>query len=86
MEENVMSYFVIVLCNNEIHYMESFKLEQEAQTQAILLANEWHNKDGIERFLNNKIETINDMKKYYTSEIYYNCEDNAHVVIEEHIL
>ena len=78
-----MSYIVLVLCHNEIHYIKPFKSLVEAEDEAIALANEWYNKDGIKEYLPNQIETIDDMRQYYQSESYFNSEDYAHVVIEK---
>lgn len=78
-----MSYIVIVLCHNEVHYIKLFESKLEAEEQAILLANEWYNKDGIKEFLPNQIETMDDMKSYYQSKSYFNSEDYVYVAIEE---
>jgi len=78
-----MSYIVLVLCHNEIHYIKPFKSLEEAEDEAIILANEWYNKDGVNEFLPHQIETINDMRQYYKSESYFNSEDYAHVEISE---
>lgn len=78
-----MSHIVIVLCHNEIHYIKPFESLAEAEERAILLSNEWYNKDGIKEFLPHQIETISDMRSYYQSESYFNSDDYAHVVLKE---
>ena len=78
-----MNYIVLVLCHNEINYIKPFKSLVEAEDKAIVLANEWYNKDGINEFLPNQIETIDDMRQYYQSESYFNSGDYAHVEISE---
>ena len=78
-----MSFIVLVLCHNEVHYIKPFKSLIEAENEAIVLANEWYNKDGVNEFLANQIETIDDMRQYYQSKSYFNSEDYAHVGIEE---
>jgi len=78
-----MSYLVIVLCHNEIHYVKPFKSLSEAEDTAIDLANEWYNKDAILEFTSHKIETIAEMKSYYQSESYFHSGDYTHLVIEE---
>ena len=78
-----MSYIVLVLCHNEIHYIKLFESKLEAETQAILFANEWYQQDGVKVFAPNGIKSIQQMKEYYQSESYFNSEDYAHMVIEE---
>ncbi|MGK0469105.1 hypothetical protein [Clostridium sp.] len=78
-----MSYLVLVLCHNEVQYIKPFKSKQEAQEEAILLSNEWYNKDGILEWTPHQIETIQEMRSYYKSESYFNSGDYAHVLIEE---
>jgi len=38
-----MSYIVLILCHNEIQYIQPFKSLKEAEEQAIVLANKWYN-------------------------------------------
>jgi len=78
-----MSYIVIVLCHNEIHYIKPFESIIEAEATAIVLANEWYHQDGLDNFSLGKIKTIEAMNRYYHSEEYFNSGDFAHVVIEE---
>lgn len=78
-----MSYILIVLCHNEIHYIKPFESLLEAEATAIVLANEWYHQDGLNNFFNGKIKTIEDMKRYYQSEAYFNSGDFTHVVIEK---
>jgi len=78
-----MSFIVLVLCHNEVHCIKPFKSLVEAECEAIVLANEWYNKDGVNEFLPNQIETIDNMRQYYQSESYFNSEDYAHVLIED---
>ena len=78
-----MNFIVLVLCHNEVHYIKPFKSLVEAEGEAIVLANEWYNKDGVNEFLPHQIETIDDMRQYYQSESYFDSEDYAHVEIEE---
>ena len=78
-----MSYIVQVLCHNEIYYIKSFEFLVEAEATAIVLANEWHNQDGLDNFSKGKIKTIEAMNRYYHSEAYFNSGDFTHVVIEE---
>ena len=78
-----MSYILIVLCHNEIHYIKAFESLIEAEATAIVLANEWHNQDGLDNFSDGKIKTIEAMNRYYHSEDYFNSGDFTHIVIEE---
>ena len=43
-----MSFIVLVLCHNEVHYIKPFESLVAAEDEAILLANEWYSKDGLE--------------------------------------
>ena len=81
MKADEMNYLLLVLCHNEIHYIKLFESKLEAQTQAILLANEWYSKDGVKKFTLNGIKSIEQMREYYQSEAYFNSGDSAHVVI-----
>lgn len=81
-----MRYIVLVLCHNEIHYIKPFESKLEAQTQAILLSNEWYKQDGVKEFTSNGIKSVQQMKEYYQSKSYFNSEDYAHIVIEEVVL
>ena len=81
-----MSYILIVLCHNEIHYIKAFESIIEAEATAIVLANEWYNQDGVKEFAPKKIQSIYEMQKYYQSEPYFNSEDFTHVVIEEIVI
>jgi len=78
-----MSHIVLVLCHNDIHYIKPFKSLVEAENEAIVLANEWYNKDGILEWTPHQIETIQEMRSYYQSESYFNSEDYTHITIEE---
>ena len=64
-----MSYIVLVLCHNDVNYIKSFESKYEAEEEAIVLANEWYNKDGILEFTPHQIETIEEMRSYYQSEL-----------------
>ena len=77
------AYLVLVLCNNEVHYIESFADLTDAEAQAVSLANEWHKQEGIESFGLSKIKTIDEINTYYNSDAYFNSGDSAHIVIEE---
>jgi hypothetical protein len=79
----VRSYIVLVLCNNEVHYIEPFIDLTDAKAQAISLANEWHKQEGIESFGLHTIQNTNELAKYYTSDAYFNSNDSAHIIIEE---
>lgn len=83
MKADEVSYLVLVLCHNETHYVKLFESKLDAQTQAILLANEWYSKDGVKKFTLNGIKSIEQMREYYQSEAYFNSGNSAHVVIEE---
>ena len=76
-------YLVLVLCNNEVHYIESFADSTDAEVQAISLANEWHKQEGIESFGLSKIKTIDEINTYYNSDAYFNRGDATHIIIEE---
>lgn len=78
-----MSYIVLVLCHNEIHYIKLFESKLEAETQAILLSNEWYKKDGVQTFAPDAIKSIEQMREYYQSEAYFNSGDYTHIVVEE---
>ncbi len=78
-----MSYIVLVLCHNEIHYIKLFESKLEAELQAIELSNEWYKKDGVKEFAPNNIQSIDEMQEYYQSEPYFNSGDYTHIVIEE---
>jgi len=78
-----MSYILIVLCHNEIHYIKAFESLIEAEATAIVLANEWYHQDGLDNFSDGEIKTIAAMNRYYHSEAYFNSGDFTHVVIEE---
>lgn len=78
-----MSYIVIVLCHNEVYYIKPFESLIEAETTAIILANEWYHQDGLDNFSLGSIKTIEAMNHYYHSEEYFNSGDFVHVVIEE---
>ena len=77
------SYIVLVLCNNEVHYIKPFTELTDAEAQAVSLANEWHKQEGIEFFGLSMIQTIDEMNGYYGSEGYFNSDDSAHIMIEE---
>jgi len=78
-----MSYLVLMICYNEIQYIKLFESRLEAQTQAILLSNEWYNHDGLEEFAPQGIKSIEEMDRYYQSEAYINSGDFIHILIEE---
>ena len=75
-------YIVMVICNNEIYFINSFSFLVQAELKAIELANEWYNKDGIKEHGLNRIRTVEEMNDYYTSMAYFNCGDSVHVLIE----
>ena len=78
-----MSYTVLVLCHNDIHYIKPFKSLVEAESTAVVLANEWYNQDGLDSFSKGELKTVEAMNRYYHSEAYFNSSDFTHVVIEE---
>ena len=80
-----MSYILIVLCHNDIHYIKAFESLIEAEATAIVLANEWYQQEGLENFSDEEIKTIEAMNRYYQSESYFNSGDYVHIVIEEMI-
>ncbi len=80
------SYIVLVLCNNEVHYIKPFRDLTDAETQAVSLANEWHKREGIESFGLSTIQNTNEIAEYYSSDAYFNSDDSAHIIIEEIIL
>ena len=69
-----MTYIVLVLCHNEVHYIKPFDSIVEAQGTAIVLANEWYKQDGLDNFSKDGIETIEQMHHYYHSESYLTVE------------
>ena len=77
------SYIVLVLCNNEVHYIKPFRNLIDAETQALSLANVWHKKEGIESFGLSTIQNINEIAEYYSSDAYFSSDDSAHIIIEE---
>ena len=70
-----MSYTVLVLCHNDIHYIKPFKSLVEAKSTAVVLANEWYNQDGLDSFSKENIKTVEAMNRYYHSEAYFNSGD-----------
>ena len=80
------SYIVLLLCNNEVHYIKPFTDLTDAEIQAVSLANEWHKREGIESFGLSSIQNINEIAEYYSSDAYFNSDDSAHIIIEEIIL
>ena len=76
-------YIVIVICNNEIYFINSFSFLVQAEMKAIGLANEWYKKEGIQKYGLNRIRTIDEMNDYYSSMAYFNSGDSTHVVIED---
>jgi len=78
-----MSFIVIVLCHNEIHYIKPFESLIEAEATALVFANKWYNQNGLDSFSDGKIKTIEVMHRYYQSEAYFNSGDFTHIVIEE---
>ena len=77
-----MTYLVLVLCHNEIHYSEPFGSLTDAEDKAISLANEWYREDGVRSFGLSRIRTIDDMRDYYGSSEYRNSSDAANICIE----
>ena len=77
------AYLVLVLCNNEVHYIEPFTDLPDAEAQAVSLANEWHRQEGIESFGLSKIKTVDEINTYYNSDAYFNSGDFTHIIIEE---
>ncbi len=77
------TYIVLVLCNNEVHYIKPFTDLTDAEAKAVSLANEWHKQEGIESFGLSKIKTMDEIGGYHKSDAYFNSEDSAHIVIEE---
>jgi len=75
-------FIVIIICNNEIHFIDSYSFLVQAEIKAIELANIWYNSDGVKAYGLNKIRTIQDMNNYYASMPYFNCGDSVHVLIE----
>ena len=82
MLDSIMTYLVLVLCHNEIHYSEPFGSLTDAEDKAISLANEWYREDGVKSFGLSRIRTIDDARDYYGSNSYFSSGDSAHVVIE----
>ena len=82
----IMTYLLLLLCHNEIHYSEPFGSLTDAEDKAISLANEWYREDGVRSFGLSRIRTIDDMRDYYGSDSYLNSGDSAHVVIESAML
>ena len=78
-----MSHVVLVLCHNDIRYIKPFKSLVEAESTAVVLANEWYNQDGLDSFSKEELKTVDAMNRYYHSEAYFNSDDFVHVVIEE---
>jgi len=78
-----MSYLVLVLCHNEVHYIKLFQSVVEAKAIAIEMANQWYHQDGLDEYSSGKIKTIDEMQRYYQSEAYFNSGDFCHVLIEE---
>ena len=77
------AYLVLVLCNNEVHYIKPFADLTDAEDQAISLANEWHKQEGVESFGLSMIQTIDEINGYYNSDSYLNSGDSTHIIIEE---
>ena len=77
------AYIVLVLCNNEVHYIEPFTDLSDAEDKAVSLANEWHRQEGIESFGLSRIKTIDEINTYYNSNAYFSSGDSTHIAIEE---
>ena len=77
------TYIVLVLCNNEVHYIKPFTDLTDAEAKAVSLANEWHKQEGIESFGPIMIKTMDEIRGYHNSDAYFNSEDSVHIVIEE---
>ena len=78
------SSLVLVISNNEVHYLKLFQSKLEAEMKAIELANAWYIQEGVNAFTQvDSIKTIDEMHAYYQSEPYLNSGEEAHVLIEE---
>lgn len=78
------SSLVLVISNNEVHYLKLFQSKLEAEMKAIELANAWYIQEGVNAFTQvDSIKTIDEMHAYYQSEPYFNSGEEAHVLIEE---
>ena len=78
-----MSYLILVLCHNEVHYIKLFESKLEAEFQAIELANDWYLEGGVNESSQKPFKTINEIAKYYQSEAYLDNSETSHVVLEE---
>ena len=76
-------HIVLVIHDNSIIHSEPFCSLSDTQHAAVMLANEWYRKDGIESFGKYQLETFDEMQKYYRSDAYLDSGDAAHICIEE---
>ena len=75
-------HIVLIIHDNRIIHSEPFCSLRDAQHAAVMLANEWYRKDGIEAFGKYQLETFDEMQEYYRSDAYLDNGDNVHICIE----
>ena len=77
------AYAVLILYDNDIVHIESHDSQKKADDRAVSLANEWHKKDGVIAFGKYRLETIEEVREYHRSSVYYDNGDFIHVCVKE---